>query len=48
MSLFGKNLLAAERSKNKSVFNAQGVFENSRIERETAERLYGLSLSWQF
>ncbi|TAF10475.1 MAG: TonB-dependent receptor [Nostocales cyanobacterium] len=48
MSLFGKNLLAAERSKDRSIFNAQGVLENSRIERETAERLYGISLSWQF
>jgi outer membrane receptor for ferrienterochelin and colicins len=48
LSLFGKNLLAAERSKDRSVFSSTGVFENSRIERETAERLYGISLSWQF
>ncbi|MBE9055011.1 TonB-dependent siderophore receptor [Sphaerospermopsis sp. LEGE 08334] len=48
MSLFGKNLLAAERSKDRSIFNAEGVLENLRIERETAERLYGISLSWQF
>jgi outer membrane receptor for ferrienterochelin and colicin len=48
LSLFGKNLLAAERSKDRTVFSSTGVFENSRIERETAERLYGISLSWQF
>lgn len=48
LSLFGKNLLAAERSKDRSIFSSTGVFENSRIERETAERLYGISLSWQF
>ncbi|MFW9257373.1 TonB-dependent receptor plug domain-containing protein [Nostoc sp. CALU 546] len=48
LSLFGKNLLAAERSKSRSIFDTSGVFESSRIEQETAERLYGISMSWQF
>ncbi|BCX08560.1 MAG: hypothetical protein KatS3mg066_2419 [Fischerella sp.] len=48
VSLFGKNLLANERSKTRSIFSSTGVFENSRVEKEIAERLYGISLSWQF
>ncbi|PMB40297.1 hypothetical protein CEN40_22495 [Fischerella thermalis CCMEE 5205] len=48
VSLFGKNLLANERSKTRSIFSSTGVFENSRVEKEVAERLYGISLSWQF
>ncbi|WP_278751344.1 TonB-dependent receptor plug domain-containing protein [Fischerella thermalis] len=48
VSLFGKNLLANERSKTRSIFSSTGVFENSRVEKEVTERLYGISLSWQF
>ncbi|TVP65120.1 MAG: TonB-dependent receptor [Nodularia sp. (in: Bacteria)] len=48
MNLFGKNLLASEKRKSRDVFNTLGEFQNARIERETAERLYGISFSWQF
>ena len=48
MNLFGKNLLASGKRKSREVFNSLGEFQNARIERETAERLYGISLSWQF
>lgn len=48
MNLFGKNLLASEKRKSRDVFNSLGEFQNARIERETAEKLYGISFSWQF
>lgn len=48
MNLFGKNLLASGKRKSREVFNTLGEFQNARIERETAERIYGISLSWQF
>lgn len=48
MNLFGKNLLASEKRKSRTVLNTIGEFENSRIERETADRIYGISFSWQF
>ncbi len=48
MNLFGKNLLASEKRKSRDIFNSLGEFQNARIERETAEKLYGISFSWQF
>jgi outer membrane receptor for ferrienterochelin and colicins len=48
VSLFGKNLLGIERTKSITNFNTAGAFESSRTEKEAGERLYGLSVSWQF
>jgi outer membrane receptor for ferrienterochelin and colicins len=48
LRLYANNLLAARKDKTVSTTNGAGVFQNTRTETEGSERIYGVSLQWNF
>lgn len=48
LRFFGNNLLRSSKSKSVTESNTAGVLQNSRIESEKIEQIWGVNLSWQF